>query len=274
MDNSPGIEVVQRAFDRAYPDIRKPAATTETPPAPVPATTPPPPPPTEVPPPQAQPEEHKLPSFIEDAFKLGDQQAPPPPQPEPDAEFADDLPQEQKQSRIKGLRDAYKQLKQEVTALRNQPNRDPREQQRLQFLENQNRQMSEMLSRVGVEHSQEFQQKIIAPLTGSWNEAVRIVAEAGGDPQQLAQAMSMQGRAQFEALDQIFSEMPESAKTEAHDALRTYRRFEEARQRAVANAPKTLETIRERETAAAIPGLAAAARPDVADVRPGTHPPS
>ena len=43
--------------------------------------------------------------------------------------------------------------------------------------------------------------------------------------------------------------MPESAKTEAHDALRTYRRFEEARQRAVANAPKTLETIRERETA-------------------------
>ena len=50
-----------------------------------------------------------------------------------------------------------------------------------------------MLSRVGVEHSQEFQQKIIAPLTGSWNEAVRIVQEAGGDPQQLAQAMSMTG---------------------------------------------------------------------------------
>jgi pyruvate dehydrogenase E1 component beta subunit len=122
------------------------------------------------------------------------------------------------------------------------------EQQRLQFLENQNRQMSEVLSRVGVEHSPEFQQKIIAPLTQSWNEAARIVMEAGADPQQLAAAMSLQGRQQFEALDQLFAEMPESAKTEAHDALRTYRRYEEARQRAVANAPKTLENIRAHES--------------------------
>ena len=109
VDNSPGIEVVQRAFDKAYPDIaRKPAATTETsapvvPPPSQPATTTPP----ETKPP-AEPEQHKLPAFIEDAFKLGEQQAPAPQQPEPDAEFADDLPQEQKQSRIKGLRDAYK----------------------------------------------------------------------------------------------------------------------------------------------------------------------
>jgi hypothetical protein len=61
--------------------------------------------------------------------------------------------------------------------------------------------------------------------------------------------MSLSGRQQFEALDQLFAEMPESAKTEANDALRTYRRYEDARQRAVANAPKTLETIRERESA-------------------------
>ena len=244
-DDSPGMEQVQRAFDTAYPDI-KPKTPTESPPAPVdtptPATTPPP----ESPPPQAPPEEHKIPSFLEDALKL--ETPAPQPQPEPDADFPDDLPPEQKQSRIKGLRDAYKKLKEEVTELRNQPNRDPIEQRRLQFLEGQNRQMSEMLSRVGVEHSQEFQQKIIAPLTGSWNEAVRIVQEAGADPQQLSTAMSLQGRAQFEALDMLFSEMPESAKTEAHDALRTYRRYEEARQRAVANAPKTLEAIRERET--------------------------
>lgn len=205
-----------------------------------------PPPPEQPKPPEST--EHKLPSFLEEALRLEPSQPQAPPPPDPEADFPDDLPPEQKQSRIKGLRDAYKQLKQEVVQLRNQPSRDPAEQQRLHFLEQQNRQMSEVLTRVGVEHSAEFQQKIIAPLTGAWNEAVRIVQEAGADPNQLATAMSLQGRSQFEALDQLFAEMPESAKTEANDALRTYRRYEEARQRAVANAPKTLETIRERET--------------------------
>lgn len=248
IDNSPGMEAVQRAFDTAYPDVKKPSSTPPSPatdapkePSPQPSTTPPPEPPKQ----PAPGEEHKLPSFLQDALK---QDAPPaPPAVDPEADFPEDLPPAEKQSRIKGLRDAYKRLKQEADTLRKQPQRDPQEQQRMQWLEHQNRQMSEVLSRVGVEHSQEFQQKIIAPLTGSWNEAVRIVQDAGADPNQLAQAMSLQGRAQFEALDQLFAEMPESAKTEAHDALRTYRRFEEARQRAVANAPKTLETIRERE---------------------------
>ena len=107
--------------------------------------------------------------------------------------------------------------------------------------------MAEVLSRVGVEHSADFQNQIIRPLTGAWNEAVRIVHEAGGDPNQLAQVMSLQGKAQFEGLDELFSEMPESAKMEAHEALRTYKRYEEARQRAVANAPRTMEAIREKE---------------------------
>lgn len=243
MDLSPGMEQVQRAFDAAYPDIKKPAAPASSTPAPPEPQPQPEPQPEPKPPPETT--EHKLPSFLEDALKL--ETPPAPPVPDPDADFPDDLPQEQKQSRIKGLRDAYKKLKGEVETLRRQPNRDSVEQQRLQWLEQQNRQMSEVLSRVGVEHSAEFQQKIIAPLTGSWNEAVKIVAEAGADPQQLAAAMSLQGRAQFEALDQLFAEMPESAKTEAHDALRTYRRYEEARQRAVANAPKTLENLRAHE---------------------------
>jgi hypothetical protein len=249
IDTSPGMDAVQRAFDTAYPDVKPSKTPTESPPAPASTPTPATPPTPESPTPPAPAEEHKLPSFLEDALKADAPSTPPTPQPDPDEEFPDDLPPEQKQSRIKGLREAYKKLKTEVSELRNQPSRDPIEQRRLLFLENQNKQMSEMLSRVGVEHSQEFQQKIIAPLTGSWNEAVRIVAEAGADPNQLAAAMSLQGRQQFEALDQLFAEMPESAKTEANDALRTYRRYEDARQRAVANAPKTLETIRERESA-------------------------
>ena len=85
------------------------------------------------------------------------------------------------------------------------------------------------------------------PLLAHWNEAARIVKDAGGDPQELAKAMSLSGKAQFEALDDIFEGLPESAKTEAHDALRNYRRFEEARRRAVADAPRTMEGIRQRE---------------------------
>lgn len=238
-DNSPGMDAVQRAFDTAYPDrgATTPATTIPEPPAP----------PTE-PPPETKPVEQKLPSFLEDALKPETAPAPPAPPPDPEADFPEELPPEEKRSRIKGLRDAYKALKQEVTQLRNQPQRDPQEQQRLQWLEQNNRQMAEMLSRVGVEHSQEFNQNIIQPLTASWNEAARIVRDAGGDPQELAKVMSLSGKAQFEGLDVLFSEMPESAKMEAHDALRTYRRYEEARRNAVANAPKTLEGIRNRET--------------------------
>lgn len=246
-DDSPGLEQVQRAFDRAYPD-RGPKAEVEAPPQPAPPEpAPPEPKPQEPPPPEKPPEELKIPSFLEEALKETPAQ-PKPEAPEPDAEFPEELPPEERKSRIKGLRDAYKHLKEEVKQLRAQPQRDPQEQQRLQWLEGQNRQMAEVLSRVGVEHSAEFQQQIINPLTAAWNEAARIVRDAGADPQELAKVMSLSGKAQFEGLDMLFSDLPESAKMEAHDALRTYRRYEEARQRAVANAPRTLEAIRQKET--------------------------
>ena len=163
-------------------------------------------------------------------------------------EWPEELPPEERKSRIKGLRDAYKSLKEEVKQLKAMPHRDPAEQQRLAWLENQNKQMAEVLTRFGVEQSAEFQQNIMGPLHASWNEAARIVRDAGGDPQALAKAMSLTGKTQLEALDEIFAEMPESAKTEAHDALRMYRRYEDARRNAIANAPKTMETLRARET--------------------------
>lgn len=197
-----------------------------------------------------------MPSFLEEALKLapGDEKPPKPAEPskpevsEVETEWPEDLPQEQKQSRIKGLRDAYKRVKQEVETLRQRPSLDPQATQKLAYLEAQNKQMSEVLSRFGVEQSAEFQQQVIAPLMGAWNEAARIVHESGADPQELAKAMALQGRAQFEALDMLFSEMPESAKAEAHDALRAYRRYEDIRRHAVQNAPQALEGIRQRET--------------------------
>jgi hypothetical protein len=237
------MDAVQRAFDTAYPDVKRastPSSAPEHPTAPLPGATAPPP---DAPP--KAPDELKIPSFLQDALKPDATLAPG--APEPDAEFPDDLPPEQKQSRIKGLREAYKKVKAEADALRAQPQRDPQEQARMQWLEKNNQAMAEMLSRVGVEQSAEFHQNIIQPLTQSWNEAARIVRDSGGDPQELAKVMSLSGKAQFEGLDQLFEGMPESAKMEAHDALRSYRRYEDLRRRAVADAPKTLEKIRDRE---------------------------
>ena len=249
VDTSPGIEQVQRAFDKVLPEVRTRPSTQKPPEAPAEPVAPvekPVEPPPEVKPPPS--EEHKIPSFLEDALKLDPSKEQKPKAPEPDEEWPEELPVEQKQSRVKGLRDAYKMLKEEVKKLKETPHRDPAEQQRLSWLENQNKQMAEVLSRVGVEHSAEFQQNVMRPLTASWNEAAKIVRDAGGDPQELAKAMSLNGRAQFEALDSIFEGIPESAKMEAHDALRNYRRYEEARRAAVANAPKTLEALKARET--------------------------
>lgn len=241
------MEAVQRAFDRVLP-----ARGVETPPpeAPRPPEQQPvPPTPPEVPPEPKKPEEFTIPTFLEEALSpKPPETTPPPAAPDLDTEWPEDLPQEERKSRVKGLREAYKRVKGELEQAQKRPTGDPQERQRLTYLEQQNRQMAEMLSRVGVEHSQEFQREIIQPLTASWREATKIVADSGADPNELAKAMTLSGKAQFEALDSLFADMPESAKMEAHDALRTYRRYEEARQRAIANAPRTLEQLRARET--------------------------
>jgi hypothetical protein len=246
------VENVQNIFDRVFPAKGDKPLSRATP---EPPETPQRPPIDRTPPPPAEPEPKKqepglVPSFIEEALRTEKPPAAsqPPAADEVEVEWAEDLPPEQKQSRIKGLRDAYKRTKEELKTLKSRPPADQAAMERLAFMEQQNKQMAEVLSRVGVEHSPEFKQQILRPLYASWGEASRIVKESGGDPQDLRAAMSLQGRAQFEALDQLFADMPESAKAEAHDALRTYRRYDQARAAALADAPRTAEAIRQRET--------------------------
>lgn len=261
IDTSPGIEAVQRIFDQVIPQVhgepgkkdKQPAKAAEEPKEPVAPTTEPVKEPVSAPPEatkQPSDERHpgELPSFLEEALKGAPGQAAPP----AEDEWPEELPAfktpEESKARYKKWRDSYGKLKTELTTLREKPTLNAEQLNRLEFLEGQNRQMQEVLTRVGVEQSAEFQNNILRPLHQAWNEAARIVNEAGGDPQSLAKAMSLNGKAQFEALDELFSEMPESAKLEAHDALRTYRRFEDARKAAIANAPAALEGIRKRET--------------------------
>lgn len=253
-DNSPGLEQVQKAFDRVLPEIRgtpTPKETKQAPPAPVA----PPEPVVEVTPPEVAPpaaeepakESHDIPSFLEKALSGEPSQAPP-----AEDEWPEELPTfktpEESKARYKKWRENYKTLKTELQTLRDKPSLNAEQLTRMETLENQNKQMQEVLTRVGVEQSVEFQNNILRPLHQAWGEAVRIVHDAGADPQALAKAMALNGKAQFEALDELFQEMPESAKLEAHDALRTYRRFEDARRAAIANAPAALEGIRKRES--------------------------
>jgi len=255
-DNSPGIEQVQAIFDRVMPPAKgesvTPPPVKEVPPPKPPDTPPlaePVEPPKEPKPEVKPPTEHKLPSFLEEALK--GEEAPKPPSAPPEDEWPEELPQfktpEESKTRYKNWRKSYNTLKEELKKAREIPPQNAEQQNRLAFLEGQNREMAAVLTRFGVEQSAEFQNNIMRPLYASWNEAARIVKESGANPEDLAKAMSLSGKPRFEALDTLFSEMPESAKAEVHDALRHYTRFDEARKQALANAPATFEGIRKRE---------------------------
>lgn len=249
-DNSAGIESVQKIFDRVLPEKGKPITTI--PKAeegqPEPATPPLEAPPPEKPPEPKKPEETDVPSFLEQALR-GESAAPAAPPAED--EWPEELPtfksSDEAKARYKKWREAHKNLREELKSVREKPADDPAARQQLEALQTQNRAMQEALSRVGVEQSIEFQQNIMRPLHASWQEAARIVQQNGADPQALAKAMSLNGRAQFEALDEILTDMPESARLQVNDALRVYRGYESARQKAIANAPQELEGIRRRE---------------------------
>lgn len=253
VDTSPGFDQLKSVFDRVLPEVKgqptppksqEPPKPIDTPPAPV---TEPQKPATE-PPKEPAKESHEVPPSILEQALRGTESAVKPPAEE---EWPDELPTfktpEESKQRYRKWREEYKTLKNELKTLQEKPTLNAQQLARLETLEAQNKQMSEVLTRVGVEHSAEFQNNIMRPLKQNWGEAVRVVSQAGGDPQALAKAMSLSGKAQFEALDELFSEMPESAKIEAHEALRNYRRFEDARRAAIANAPQALEGIRKRE---------------------------
>jgi hypothetical protein len=254
-DTSPGIDQLQAAFDKVYPmkgDAPKsPPPATEQPPKTPAAPVSPPDAPKEPAPDVKPPEvpEHKFPSFLEDALKIEPKSTPSAPVAEED--FPEELPvfktPEESKQNWRRLREEYKAIKGQLKKAQETPRANQDQINRAAYLESQNKEMATMLTRLGVEQSTEFQNNIIRPLYASWNEAAKIVQESGADPNELARAMTLSGKPQFEALDNLFSEMPESAKQEVHDALRTYRKFEDARRAALANAPQTFEGIRKRE---------------------------
>jgi hypothetical protein len=258
-DTSANQETVERIFDKVYPMKGNVEAPKSTPPVTTtePSATPPETPqtiaPTEPEPalPDKTPTERKMPSFLEEALKpepsqVSDKPAPPTTEDWPE-EFPDPKASDATKANWKKFRTEYNTLKEQV---KNRPAASPQDEAaraRLQMLETQNKEMQTTLSRFGVEQNVEFQQNVLQPLHASWNEATRIVKDAGKDPQDLARALSLSGKAQFEALDELMVEMPESAKAEIHDAIRAFRHFDVIRQNALRNAPQTYEQLRKKE---------------------------
>src|SRR5262245_6044379 len=207
VDTSPGLDQVQAVFDRVLPKIKtEPTPRSETTPPPVtqpkqPAETPPAPvEPIKEPavtPPETTPVQDIPPSILEQALKGEPSQVKAP----AEEEWPEELPTfktpEESKERYRKWRKSYEGLKSELKTLQEKPTLNAQALARMEMLEGQNKQMQEVLSRLGVEHSAEFQQQIMRPLKASWTEAVRIVKDSGGDPQALAKAMSLNGRAQF-----------------------------------------------------------------------------
>lgn len=244
-DNSPGIEKIQEVFDRIYPEKtgqepESPQKTDKIPETSVPKEPPP---------------EHKTPSFLEEALKVERPPGAPEPETAPPAEddFPEELPAfktgEEAKTRYKKWREAYNSTKKELETLRTRPIVDEGAQARLQQLESQNQEMGQILSRMGVETHAKFQNEIIRPMSAAWQTAAGILKQAGGDPEALSKALMLTGKAQYEALDDVFDEIPESAKVEAHQHIANWRRFNQARIRALQNAPKTIEQLRQRDMA-------------------------
>ena len=246
---------VQQIFDRVAPEIKTAPTPPEQKPPVVPAQTTPAQeataPPAEVLPPKEEPP--KVPSFLEKMLTVEPKAegGPPPAQTPAEEEFPEELPtftsDDERKMRYKKWRDAYQAAKKEAEGLRNRPLLDDATRTKLQFLENQNKEMAGALNRVSVETHQDFQQHIIRPMQAAWGEAARIVQESGGSTEDLARALGMTGKAHFEALDSVFSDLPESAKAEAHNAVSAYRRLDQTRRAALADAPRTIEVLKRQD---------------------------
>lgn len=248
------VQSFQTMFDRAAPRMgeKPPPSTPPTAPKEIPAppdTTPKPVQPPQQPPetpPAPEPKPQEAPAFLDSLLKGEPAQpaaAPAPPEDDwPEEEPAFKTPEERK-SRYKTWREKWKALQSENTTLKARPSLDENTSKKLAYLESQNREMGQVLNRMSIETNQDFQQKILAPMHAAYSEAARIVKDVGGSTDDLAKALTLSGRAQFEALDGIFREMPESAKAEVNNAIGIFKRYDEARKAALARAPDTLKQL-------------------------------
>lgn len=199
-------------------------------------------------------EEAKLPAFLEQSLGAkGEKPAPVEEEipTEPPAEIKDEKAKsnwkrlrERKDAAEAALTDAQTKIS-ELEKRGHEP--DEATKLKLEGLETKNKQMSEALTRFGLETNEQFQAQVIQPLHASYSRARQIVGDAGGDVEALDKALSLSGKAQYEALDAVYSDIPDSAKRAADKSLDRFRELSQVRANALRNAPQTFEQIRKNE---------------------------
>jgi Skp family chaperone for outer membrane proteins len=120
---------------------------------------------------------------------------------------------------------------------------------RIAELEIKNKQYEEFFQRQSIENHPAFVQQVIRPMQAAYSDAQRIISEAGGDTAALDRAIALGGKAHYDAMDEILSGLPESAKGELTATMRDYSRYAKQRQSALANAPQVAEDMRRQDEA-------------------------
>jgi hypothetical protein len=260
-------KAVQEMFDKKLPAIKtRPSSASSPEPQPQPEQKPQPPqtPPEPVPqpqPPQPEPRpavakepshEVPLPSFLEEAIKATEVK---PPTPEVTDEDWPEEPQKIKENYRK-WRDSWfergktiKTLKAQLEDAAKHGVADPAAVARIQQLEQDNVQMAQTLSRVGVETNPRFQQEVLGPMHYHYQKARSIVHEVGGDIEALDRALSLRGREHYNAMDELLSGIPESAKQRINSELGEYQRLNEIRVAHLQRAPETLARYQQEQMA-------------------------
>lgn len=256
------LTAVQAAFEKAAPlrGTRAAKASSTAPvepqkpvpePAPAPAPTPEPAPEK----PKTPEPEYKLPSFV-----LGEEPA------KPATPVAEEEPlpveapagsDEKTKLNWKKARDKIDRQEAELKELRakaqsrEEKGKAPNEAeaQRIADLERENTEYKQALQRQSIENHPQFINQVLRPLQASYTEAKRIISDAGGDESALDRALVATGKAHYDAMDEILSGLPESAKVELTSSIRDWRKFNQQRQNALANAPKLAEDMKRADEA-------------------------
>lgn len=201
--------------------------------------------------PEIKPEDRPLPSFIE---KKGE---PPTPEVKPD-DWPEKLPgvtDEKEQRKWTEWRRQYgergtqlEQLKSELETTKKRTGYDdPEVKSKIESLENENKKYKETFDKVYVEQSDWFQSTFSKPLEQLRGQAQDIVKEVEGNPEVVDKLLALKGKAYWEELDKVTSNLPEAAKISLTQIVNAIRGGEKNRDEVLSKSKEAAIELRKSE---------------------------
>jgi hypothetical protein len=246
VETTPVDNPVQRALDEAYPLTKDQSGEpTESVKTTEPVKT------EQVKTETAKPTESKLPSFLDSVATPAKTETVPA---AAESEWPEELPgtkDEKAKANYKKWRQEYHErgqqiqtLKSEVEAAKKNVEKPLLEvQEKLKSLQQENANLS---ARLGVENHPEVL-KIRSQRQGAINYANKLITDAGGVATDLQKALNLTGKEQYDALDQIYSSLPESAKSELSTVVRDIKLLNQRHDAIFADVSKSAEQLHKRD---------------------------